>query len=160
MGIKKIDVSQIKYTPPEGEIVQNLNGDFLVWKDGNWNTIKMEGAGVELGIYEMNKQIIRQMPVLEDLTAGRAAIASLQQNHYDTYYMLYGKELSYFTVFKLKEPQYLADEVIECLKNVGDIKAMDLTENQDAVEIWTQDGVGPTVLYLFPYDNGIVLVGE
>lgn len=160
MGIKKVDVSQIKYTPLEGEIVQNMDGEFLIWKDNTWHTIKMEGSGIEMGVYDMNKQIIAQMPVLEDLTAGCAAIAKLQQNHYDTYYMLYGKELSYFTLFKLKEPQYLADEVIACLNNVGSIKAIDLTENEDAVEIWVQNENDPTVLYLFPYDNGVVLVGE
>ena len=49
---------------------------------------------------------------------------------------------------------------IDCCKNVGIIKAMDLTESQDAIEIWVETSEGPTCLYLFPYDNGVVQVGE
>jgi hypothetical protein len=37
--------------------------------------------------------------------------------------------------------------------------AMDLTENEDAIEIWVNTEIGPTCLYLFPYDNGLVKVG-
>lgn len=72
--------------------------------------------------------------------------------------MLYGKEISYFTLFKLLDSQYFANEVIACLKNIGAIKAIDLTEANDAVEIWVETENGPTVLYLFPYDNGVVCV--
>jgi hypothetical protein len=75
--------------------------------------------------------------------------------------MLYGKEISYFTVFKIIEPQYFGEEVLACCLNVGPVKVMDLTEAGDAVEIWVQSNDGePTCLYLFPYDSGIVQVGE
>ena len=74
--------------------------------------------------------------------------------------MLYGKEISYFTLFKIVEPQYFSYEVIECLKNVGDIKAIDLTEDKDAIEAWVIADNEVTCLYLFPYDLGIVQVGE
>jgi hypothetical protein len=38
---------------------------------------------------------------------------------------------------------------------------MDLTAAGDAVEIWVQpENSEPTCLYLFPYDSGIVQVGE
>lgn len=159
MGIKKLNVSQIRYTPRDGEIIQDATtGTFLVWHENQWQTIKMEGGGIEMGVYDMNKQIIAQMPELSDLTNARQAISKLQEIHYDTYFMLYGKEISYFTLFKLIDPQYFANEVIACLKNVGMIKAIDLTEANNAVEIWVETEDGPTVLYLFPYDNGVVYV--
>ena len=160
MAIKKLNVSQIRYTPREGEIVQDAtSGSFLVWHDNQWQAVKMEGGGIEMGIYDMNKQIIAQMPELSDLTNARQAISELQEiHHYDTYFMLYGKEISYFTLFKLDDPKYFANEVIACLKNVGVIKAVDLTEANDATEIWVETENGPTVLYLFPYDNGVVHV--
>lgn len=74
--------------------------------------------------------------------------------------MLYGKEISYFTLYKIIKPQCFGNEVIDCLKNIGIIKAIDFTETQDAIEIWVEDDNGPTCLYLFPYDNGVVQVGE
>ena len=50
--------------------------------------------------------------------------------------MLYGKEISYFTVFEIIESQYFSEEVLACCLNIGPIKAMDLTETKDAIEIW------------------------
>lgn len=159
MGIKKLDISRIKYTPSEGEIVQDtVTGSFFIWHEDQWQTIKMENSGITMGVYDMNKQIIAQMPELTDLTNARQAIDKLQETYCDTYFMLYGKEISYFTLFKLIDSQYFANEVIACLKNVGAIKAIDLTEANDAVEIWVETENGPTVLYLFPYDNGVVCV--
>lgn len=162
MSIKKIDVSQIKYTPLEGEIVQDSKtGEFMVYHDGTWQVIKMEGGGVEMGIYDMNKQIISQLPILEDFDKAMDDIWTLYETYHNKYFMLYGKEISYFTVFKIIEPQYLGEDVLECCLNVGLVKAMDLTEAGDAVEIWVQpQDSEPTCLYLFPYDSGIVQVGE
>lgn len=162
MSIKKIDVSQIKYTPLEGEIVQDSKtGEFMVYHDDAWQVIKMEGGGVEMGIYDMNKQIISQLPILEDFDKAMDDIQTLYETYHNKYFMLYGKEISYFTVFKIIEPQYLGEDVLECCLNVGLVKAMDLTEAGDAVEIWVQPQDGePTCLYLFPYDSGIVQVGE
>ena len=48
----------------------------------------------------------------------------------------------------------------DTIQNIGKIKAIDFTEPQDAIEIWVEDEDGPTCLYLFPYDSGIVQVGE
>lgn len=162
MSIKKIDVSQIKYTPLEGEIVQDSKtGEFMVYHDGTWQVIKMEGGGVEMGIYDMNKQIISQLPILEDFDKAMDDIWTLYETYHNKYFMLYGKEISYFTVFKIIEPQYLGEDVLECCLNVGLVKAMDLTEAGDAVEIWVQpQDSEPTCLYLFPYDSGIVQVGK
>lgn len=162
MSIKKIDVSQIKYTPLEGEIVQDSKtGEFMVCHDDAWQVIKMEGGGVEMGIYDMNKQIISQLPILEDFDKAMDDIQTLYETYHNKYFMLYGKEISYFTVFKIIEPQYLGEDILECCLNVGLVKAMDLTEAGDAVEIWVQpQDSEPTCLYLFPYDSGIVQVGE
>jgi hypothetical protein len=71
--------------------------------------------------------------------------------------MLYGKEISYFTVFRVKEHTYFSQEVIDVIKHIGSsVKAIDLTEAKDAIEVWVMYEGEPTCLYLFPYDNGIV----
>lgn len=159
--IKKMDPSQIRYTPTEGELCQTPEGQILVWHDNSWHTVKMEGGGVNIDLYDMNKQIISQMPILENFEKAMDDIQALYETYHNKYFMLYGKEISYFTVFKIMEPQYLGEEVLDCCLNVGLIKAMDLTETGDAVEIWVQpQDEEPTCLYLFPYDSGIVQVGE
>lgn len=74
--------------------------------------------------------------------------------------MLYGKEMSYFTLFKIANFKFFGDEVIECLNNIGDVKCIDMTEPGDAIEIWIQSDMQEiTCLYLFPYDTGLVVVG-
>jgi hypothetical protein len=62
-------------------------------------------------------------------------------------------------LFKIEDSTYFGNEVVDCLNNIGDIKAIDLTEANDAIEIWVQDGENVTCLYLFPYDSGVVQVG-
>lgn len=137
------------------------DGKYYIWHGDNWHELKMESSGIEMGLYDMNKQIIAQLPDLTDFTTAEQAINALHVEHHNAYYMLYGKEISYFTIFKIKEPQYLGQEVIDCLKYVGQIKSVDLYENKAAVEIWVYlEGEGSIVLYLFPYDMGIVQVGE
>ena len=159
--IKMIDPSQIRYTPQEGELIQStVDKKFYIYKDGNWMLINMDSSGLTMGLYDMNKQISAQLPELTDLEEKAEVIHRLHIEWGNDYYMLYGKEISYFTLFKLKEPQYFGNEVIECLKNVGVIKAIDFTETNDAIEIWVENEDGPTCLYLFPYDSGVVQVGE
>lgn len=159
--IKKMDFSQINYEPIEGEIMQNAeDGHYYVWHDGEWRVIKMDNSGFEMGIYDMNKQIISQMPNLTDWDRVETALLDFDKKWHNDYYMLYGKEISYFTVFKIKEQIAFGREVIDVIKNVGAVKAIDPTENADAMEVWVIYDGEPTCLYLFPYDSGIVEVGE
>lgn len=158
--IKKADLSQIRYTPLEGEIMQNTaDGKFYIWKDDSWMLINMDSSGVSMGLYDMNKQIIAQLPELTDLEDKHYTISNLHAKFNNNYYMLYGKEISYFTLFKVIDSTYFSNEVIDCLRNIGTIKAIDSTETQDAIEIWVENENNPTCLYLFPYDSGVVQVG-
>lgn len=158
--IKKIDPSQIKYTPDEGEIIQTPEGKFMIWHDDTWNEIKIEGGGINMGLYDMNKQIISQLPCMEDFSKALENIRTLHETYWNKYYMMYGKEISYFTLFEIIGYNDFGNNVIDCCTNIGPIKAMDLTEAGDAIEIWVEVEDGPTCLYLFPYDSGIVRVGE
>ena len=74
--------------------------------------------------------------------------------------MLYGKEISYFTLFKVNDEEALATILLECINNIGPVKAIDLTEAKDALEVWVLSNNEPTCLYFFPYDMGLVEVGE
>lgn len=159
--IKKMDFSQINYEPMEGEIMQNAaDGHYYIWHEGQWNVIKMDKSGFEMGLYDMNKQIISQLPDLTDWDRVEETLKNFDIDWNNNYYMLYGKEISYFTVFKIIEHCLFNHEVIDVIKNVGAVKAIDLTEAADAIEIWVIYKDEPTCLYLFPYDMGIVEVGE
>ena len=160
LKIKKIDPSQIRYTPAEGELIQTPDDKYMIWRDGSWNEIKMEGSGINVGLYDMNKQIIAQLPRMENFEKAISDIRTLHGTYWNKYYMMYGKEISYFTVFEVIGLNEFGQDIIDCCTNVGVIKAMDLTESGDAVEIWVETEEGPTCLYLFPYDQGIVQVGE
>lgn len=158
--VKKIDPSQIRYTPDEGEIIQTPEGKFMIWHDNTWNEVKIDGGGINMGLYDMNKQIISQLPCMEDFSKALEDIRTLHETYWNKYYMMYGKEISYFTLFEIIGYNDFGNDVIDCCTNIGPIKAMDLTEAGDAIEIWVEIEDGPTCLYLFPYDSGIVRVGE
>lgn len=156
-----MDLSQVNFTPLEGEIMQNaVDGKYYIWHEDNWHEFNMSKSGLEIGLYDMNKQIISQLPALTNILEKQKLINNFSVNTKNTYYMLYGKEISYFTLFKIKEYQYFGAEVVDCLEHIGFIKAIDLTEANDAIEIWLENEDGPTCLYLFPYDIGVVQVGE
>ena len=136
------------------------DGKYYIWHEDNWHEFKMESSGIEMGLYDMNKQIIEQLSDLTDWARAEDVLTHFESECRNQYYMMYGKEISYFTVFHIKERMAFAREVIDCIKNVGTVKAIDLTEMADAVEIWVMYNNEPTCLYLFPYDMGIVEVGE
>ena len=148
-------------TPQEGEVAQTEDGKLKIFQDGEWKDLNVEGSNLELGLYEINKQIISQLPSLtdEELDKKIDVINDSYIKCVNDFYMLYGKEISYFTLFKVNEPIYFAQTVLDCLNEIGEIKAIDPTEDGFAVEIWVQPtNEEPTCLYLFPYDNGLVVV--
>ena len=156
-----MDLSQVNFIPLEGEIMQNASdGKYYIWHEDNWHEFSMENSGIEMDLYDMNKQIITQLPDLTDWDRVEQLFNDFHTSWRNKYYMMYGKEISYFTVFKIVEPHLFGSVVMDCIPNVGIVKAIDLTETEDAVEIWVIYNDEPTCLYLFPYDMGIVQVGE
>lgn len=147
--------------PQEGEIVQTEDGKVMIYQNGEYKEIKVEGSNLELGLYELNKQVISQLPSLTDKELDKKidTINICHEKCVNNFYMLYGKEISYFTLFKVDEPIHFAKTVLDCLNEIGEIKAIDPTEDGLAIEIWVQPtDKEPTCLYLFPYDNGLVVV--
>lgn len=120
-------------------------------------------ANVEL--YELNRSIIDQQGALDAATIAEKfnLINTFAEDTKNNFYMLYGREINYFTVFAKHERwelETLALAVAECLANIGVIHSIELTAEKDAIEIWVkethQDLV--TCMYLFPYDGGIVRI--
>lgn len=113
--------------------------------------------GISVSLYDLNKQIIQQ---LEELTQEEISKKIHEMNEWrvGNYYLLYGKDISYFTLLKkgIFDDISFGELIIECLNNIGHIKSIELTKEQDAFEIWVSDDSNEvTCLYLFNYDGGV-----
>ena len=120
-------------------------------------------ASIEL--YELNRSIIEQQGALDEAPINEKynLINLFAEETMNNYYMLYGREINYFTVFARHqnwELEYLALAVYECLANIGEVYSIELTAEKDAIEIWVKDIHQDllTCMYLFPYDGGIVRI--
>ena len=147
----------------EGDIVYiKTEQKYRYLHNGVWEEYKTEG-GLNLGLYDLNKSIISQMkPLTQDWIAAKILkLNAFATKHNNMTYMLYGKEISYFTLFCFADSIFPAEDtfgntVIDCLKSVGIIYSIETTDDETGVEIWLKVNDDMTCLYLFPYDNGIV----
>ena len=137
-----------------------------VFNGEEWVPLEVKSeSNVQMSAYEMNKQIIGQMSPLKhkDMISKYALINEFVKQTENCYYLMYGREINYFTLF-VKTPsskETLSLELAACLRSVGDIYDILLTETQDAIEIWVKpvNAEEVTCLYFFPYDAGIVPFG-
>lgn len=141
----------------------NENNTVYVRKETGWEPLKIDqNSNIEMTSYDMNKQIISQMKPMKrkEIERKYGLIEDFRRVTKNQYYLLYGKEISYFTLFVRNDntKASIALEFMECLYNIGDIYDILLTEAQDAVEIWVKPKGAEevTCLYFFPYDTGIV----
>lgn len=117
-------------------------------------------------LYELNRSIIDQQGAMEDIDIINSKFELIKNFANETnnnFYMMYGKEIGYFTVFARDENWELETldlAVAECLFNVGYLYSIELTADKSAIEIWvrTYENDLVTCMYLFPYDNGIVRI--
>ena len=126
-----------------------------------------------VSLYELNRSIIKQQGPLEEKDIkSKMNILKEFSNTFGKYYLLYGREINYFTLFVKDENWELESldlGVIECLNNIGTIYSIEYTKEKDAIEIWIEVETNTdteesekliTCMYLFPYDTGIVKIGE
>ena len=164
----------------EGEIfwVTSDNKAYVVAeKDKKKIVIKAldENASISTGltIYEMNKKIVSKEPLLnwED----ENFILELKENfrkwieddiNDNRYFLLYGRDLHYITLFDLNDYRCGATDFLsimkDTLKDVGEVISFDFNSNDNkevCIEIWvrTPDSAAE-LLYLFPYDRGVIKI--
>lgn len=155
------------YTPIDGEIRYDKEKDIAYIynaEQDDWHKLESKGAQLSVGLYDINKQVVTQLPDLteEDLAVKKDMIKDYLRNTNNEYYMLLCSEKSYYTLFHVSSGLYdlpfVENELIECLQNLFDdnkIKAIDLTTDKTGLEIWGVDQE-PMVAYFFPYDQGVV----
>lgn len=147
----------------EGEIawVEDVE-KFYIWNDG-WTILDTKNTGVNLSLYEVNKQVIAQMPTLSgaDLEAARLTLSHYVNglDHSDDYYMLLCYDLRYFTMFARdqKYEENIVDAIMDCLSYVGEVKSVEESADGQAIEIWVTKDEEAYVMYFFDYGRGVVL---
>lgn len=128
---------------------------------------KPKTSKVSLGtLYDINKNAMKSIKELsyEERVAKRKLVEDFITDTHNHYYMLLCNDRRDFTIVTLdaanKEKRAAAAFTVvdECLVNRGKIKAIDLTEHNDAIEMWLNIDDEEFCYYFFPYDNAIVEV--
>ena len=150
----------------EGEIAYAVDEDkYYIYQDNTWQETILENAPskseLNMTLYDMNKQIAKQLnPYNQNqIDEAKKEIREWKQDSVN-FYMLYGKEISYFTLFQrqiLAKNDFI-NAVFECLNDLCEGKIYDIEiKNEDAIEIWIDYEGEPTCMFLFNYDKGVVI---
>lgn len=128
--------------------------------DDGWHVMptKMTADGLQIDLYSLNKQIVAQLPPLDEqrIIDAKETLEHWKQDNIP--YLLYGKEISYFTLFYPtdEEEDSFIDCLFDCLNTIGNtIYSLDVVSD-DAIEIWIDFEGEATLLYLFDYSGGMV----
>ena len=116
-------------------------------------------------LYDINKNIVAQNEIkLSEgiLNSKKEIIKNFINKTNNNYYMLLCNERKDYTVFhnnnlSMETAKILVDE---CLINRGEIRGIDITKDKNAIEIWLVIENEAFVYYFFPYDMGVIEVGE
>lgn len=136
---------------------------YFKYEENGWEEIANEQRGDPFTLYQLNKILIPQLtPYTEDKLeeVERKITASCISSNY---YLLYGKEIGYFTLFRKEfysgDADYsnIGKAVLDCLKSLTDkIYSVDFLTENGAAEIWIDYMGEASVLYLCNWENGVV----
>lgn len=125
-------------------------------------------AEINMGtLYDANKDIMsKQEPIsLREWAEKSKALVEFCKKTQNQYYMLLNRETYNFTLFNfgaknnhasLNTRKLIYDELKICLQNRGEVLSIELTQQEDAYEIWIRDDEQILVYYFFPYDIGVI----
>lgn len=126
-------------------------------------------AKINMGtLYNLNKDImLKQEPIsLKEWSDKSKEIVEFCKKTQNQYYMLLNRETYNFTLFdfssknnhsSLNTRKLIYNELKICLLNRGEVLSIELTQQEDAYEIWIRDDEqNILVYYFFPYDNGVI----
>ena len=116
---------------------------------------------INLNLYDLNKQIISQLPDYTDEDFEKAYSLLDEYGKGKDWCMLLGREVNYYTIFHnltKDADETFASAVIDCCKFQGTVKSVGWAseDNHEAIEIWIMIGEEPTVFYLFDYAQGVI----
>lgn len=133
--------------------------------DGRKNSDKQS---ISFGnIYELNKDLVNKYEktlTKEEIENKKqnVILKFLEEREKNLYFMLLCHEQRDYTLFNFIDYKgedtdiICADELIECLLNRGKIKGIDITKDNNAIEIWISIDKEAFAYYFFPYDSGVI----
>ena len=116
---------------------------------------------ISLGtMYDINKDLVSKINDLtkEELEEKKNLVIEFLENTDNHYYMLLCNERKDYTIFhRGRGTEALQDILLdECIPNRGRAKAIDITQDKSAIEIWLSIDDEMFCYYFFPYDLGII----
>ena len=153
------------HEPDEMALCSDTNEIYCWDEKTGWSLINVEGKGLELNLYDLNKNIIEQLNPLttNEVSMKMGLINEYYQKANNTYHMLLCRDFNYYTIFNydgmLTFPDF-AGAVCSIITELGDVYSIELLED-GAMEIWIKPTgeESPYAFYLFPYDAGVVYYG-
>lgn len=102
-------------------------------------------AEIGMNLYELNKQAMAQLPpqskkkLNKSLTSIGSWFGTAEEKQ--RWFMLLCREKADYTLFHFKNPDYNqgVKDLEECIKNRGQLIAIDYLHGEDAFEIWIKD---------------------
>lgn len=152
----------------EGELayVEDIKKIYSWQPEDGWQPVETKGKGLEMNLYELNKNIIGQLEpmgyeALQD--SGSIIFDFFTKTAPNKHYMLLCKEYNYYTIFEsiLPEDNYNYEDdfvsaVLGIVDELGPVYTIEATEG--SIEFWIKPNGSdePFVFILFPYDMGVV----
>lgn len=151
----------------EGETVYcEEENQCYVWANGEYQPV--DSHIDSFGEIKVNYRdlVISAISAFDPLDEKSEQLHQMRINDWDEFghkqfYMLYGRELDYFTIFNRSNDNSaccLGREVFACLKNIGHIVYIEDYDREDkAIIFWVKTPEDKlTEVYLFDYTEGVV----
>ena len=121
--------------------------------------------------YEVNKQAIKQnykpmstWALKQEIQEIAVKIKSWVWEYDNHYFMLLCKQLSNYTLFNITADNFdmkeLKEALMDCFVNRGSVYKIAFDKTYGGFQIWIDDGEDLNMYFLFPYDLGVIEIGE
>lgn len=144
--------------PEDGDIACILETKEVYVYHDSWE--KPEAAtGPTVSIADLNRQVYSQLEPIKITPKIRQDILSFNEDLNDRTFVLANFERHYLTIFTLVEKNSaFADDLIECVQNIGDIVGIDFNDDS-SIEFWIKfdDGKECDCYLFFPYEGGRII---
>lgn len=126
----------------------------------------MADVDMGLNVYEFNKNIMKQLPIIEDLTKIKEELINyLDATPAEKYLMMLCREQNDYTLFNFHITtedtlKQFADDVIKCFENRDyGIVSTEIVNSGIAMEIWVKHPgqmKDANLYYIFPADSMVI----
>ena len=124
----------------------------------------MADVDMGLNVYEFNKNIMKQLPVIEGLKGVRETLIKyIHETPAKQYLMMLCREQNDYTLFNFNNNRFnnqFDQDVIECMENRGfGIVNAEIIDDGMAMEIWVKEPgqmENADLYYLFPADQMVI----